>query len=61
MERYILEVQKLDSMRRVKHSTIAGVFRSLKAVEAYKQHADPGLVFSIKCWTDPAHRWSVNH
>ena len=62
MNRFILEVKKLDSLNRVKFNKIVGVFVSLDQAEACMQQADPDVaqVWSITHWSDPAHLW-VNH
>lgn len=63
MERFILEVAELDSLNRVKRNSIVGVYRSLAEIEAHKQQQQRSAktVWSIRCWTDPAHCWSVTH
>lgn len=64
MQRYILQCQTLDNLKRVRKSSLAGVFAELHLAEAYmaRRNAVSGqnLVWNLSVWTDPAHVWVKN-
>jgi hypothetical protein len=55
---FILEARYLDSIKRVKKTSIVGVYPNLKAIEKIKtklltEESKYTLAFSIKCFYNP--------